>query len=642
MAYVIGKSEKNTNSIQKASISAEKQPFLNMRYETENTKIMKSVPTLPKIIAPFGSTSIKATLNHPEISNDPGPGSYDIDLNINKNLLSPGDNSNKFFITGDTRFKTKDNHVPGVGEYELINTSLNNNNKNILTPKKINKNIRITSHDFKSPRRIPSIPDKDTKFGFVEDKEGKMEIIKDPYKNQKFDGTRSNSIGPDRYNTILIKHNNAMDWKKAAKKTLELSKIKNKTDEFYDNYKYVNNLTNNSSNNNFDVLSEFYNYTYKTEGDVINSNNKKNQRVLNYKNSFTNRSTKSNLYNKNRIYKNENLGFKDHHDTSYIDLTSIPIRKKTKVITPGPGAYDPNIGNFNFEPKRNKFQNFGTYVSRNMFPIQRIKNSKNFLDKNNIYKAKNNNKSFDDKNKLNKFVRSLHNLKINLLKEQAMKIKKEKENIVGPGSYSPDLYFNIGNTINAYSKNNNNSRIEKKDDRNPIYISINENPGVGEYDVMGEIKKEIDYFLYMKRSKENKAKNDLKLKMENIRKNIKKKKEKKEIIIRKEYKDTEEYKIRQQFINNNYRPAFASAEPKFKEIGKKDDTNIGVGSYNLLYPEKKVTQIKIPFLSGAKKWSNSNFNKSNELNPNVGPGTYEQKSFFDWNKKSFNVQYKFK
>ena len=44
---------------------------------------------------------------------------------------------------------------------------------------------------------------------------------------------------------------------------------------------------------------------------------------------------------------------------------------------------------------------------------------------------------------------------------------------------------------------------------------------------MGEIKKEIDYFLYMKRSKENKAKNDLKLKMENIRKNIKKKKEKK-------------------------------------------------------------------------------------------------------------------
>ena len=51
-----------------------------------------------------------------------------------------------------------------------------------------------------------------------------MEIIKDPYKNQKFDGTRSNSIGPDRYNTILINHNNSMNWKKAAKKICNYQK----------------------------------------------------------------------------------------------------------------------------------------------------------------------------------------------------------------------------------------------------------------------------------------------------------------------------------------------------------------------------------------------------------------------------------
>ena len=41
MAYVMGKSEKNTNFIKKANIEEEKQPFLNMRYETENTKILK-------------------------------------------------------------------------------------------------------------------------------------------------------------------------------------------------------------------------------------------------------------------------------------------------------------------------------------------------------------------------------------------------------------------------------------------------------------------------------------------------------------------------------------------------------------------------------------------------------------------------
>jgi len=114
---------------------------------------------------------------------------------------------------------------------------------------------------------------------------------------------------------------------KSCKKNLWLSKIKNKTDEFYDNYKYVNNLTNNSTNNNFDVLLVFYNYTYKTEGDVINSKNKKNKRVLKYINSFTNRSTKSNVYNKNRIFINENLLLKEDYDKSYIDLTSVPIKK---------------------------------------------------------------------------------------------------------------------------------------------------------------------------------------------------------------------------------------------------------------------------------------------------------------------------
>ena len=131
--------------------------------------------------------------------------------------------------------------------------------------------------------------------------------------------------------------------------------------------------------------------------------------------------------------------------------------------------------------------------------------------------------------------------------------------------------------------------------------------------------------------------------MDNARKKKRKKKEKdKKFIIRKEYKDTEEYKIRQQFIKNNYRPPFGSAEPKFENFGSKDDSNIGVGSYNLMYPRKKIWQIKVPFLNGAKKWSNKNFEKNSKISGNVGPGTYEQRSFFDWNKKSFNVQYKLK
>ena len=644
----MGKSEKSTQFLRDLSTSTEKSKLKNKEnyksfYETDTTKTIKSMSILPKINIPFGSSSIKQTLQPSSISENPGPGSYDIEFDINKNILSTAEYPNKFFITGDTRFKTSKNNIPGVGEYNLNNTSINNN-KNTLTPKKISRNKKIVAHDFKSPRRIPSIPDKDTIFGFGEDKEGKMEILTDPYIDLKYDGTKSNSIGPDRYNTLIIKHNNALNWEKASKKNLELSKINNKTDDFYNyeknnnKYNYNNSLTSNNTKNNFDILNDFYNYANKTEGNTITFNN----RIIKKSYSKKKANLKKTLKSKNnyKIYKNENLGFKDNrYDTSYIDLTSVPLKKKPKVISPGPGAYDPIIGNFNFEPKKNRFQNFGTYESRNMFPIPRIKNNKHFLNSNiDDFNKFRKNRSLDDKNKLNKFERSLHKLKIDLLKDQSMKYKLEINNKIGPGKYSPELYYNIGNNIINITNNNSFAKKEYKDSD---YITANENPGVGEYDIMGKIKKEIEYILFLKKSKEEKERNDLKIKMDKARKIIRKKKEKK-FYVRKEYKDTEEYKIRQQYLKNYFRPAFDSAEPKFKNLGSKDDSNIAVGSYNLLYPMKKSRQIKAPFLNGAQKWSNKHYDKTNKSNVNVGPGTYEIRSFFDWNKKSFNVQYKFK
>lgn len=648
----MGKSEKTMNFAKEASTSTDKnnlkyqenpyinQPLINMRYDydIDNNNMAKSIPVIPKVNVPFGSTSIKDSLNNIVISDNPGPGSYDIEL---KNILSNLDSSNKFFITGDSRFKTSDNHIPGVGEYDLSNNPLNNNgNKNINQKKILSSYRRITLHEFKSPNRVPTIPDKDSKFGFGEDKEGKMELLIDPNLEQKFDGTRNNSIGPDRYNSYTFKHNNAINWDRTSKKILD-GKIKNnKTEDFYNNenydsYNYYRNLTSNSSKNNFEILTEFYNFANRTD-DENNLKNKKN------KNSITSKSTKYKIFNNKKLYKNEYLGLKDpNYDTSYIDLTSIPLKKKVKETTPGPGAYDPASGNFSAESKKYKYQNFGTYQSRNMFPIKRIRNYKNYLDNSiDIDKFnKKNMKTIDDKYKLNEYARSLHNFRINLLKEHSKRLKDEISNKLGPGSYSPDTYYNIGDKIN--NNNDNSNSIDKQGERKPIYISINENPGVGEYDITGELKKEIDYILLLKKSKENKAINDQKLKMESIRRKIRKKKEKENIVLRKEYKDTQEYKRRQQFLFNYYRPGFNSAEPKFKDFSK-DDTNVGVGSYNLIYPPKINKQIKVPFLIGSKKFSDKNYDKKDKISGNLGPGAYDHRSFFDWNKKSFNVQYKFK
>lgn len=179
-----------------------------------------------------------------------------------------------------------------------------------------------------------------------------MELLVDPNIDQKFDGTRNNSIGPDRYNAFVLKHNNAINWDRASKKILDGKNKNSKTEEFYNNdnydsYNYNRNLTSNSSKNNFEILTEFYNFANKTD-DENNLKNKKN------KNQIITKSTKYKIFNNKKLYKNEYLGLKDpNYDTSYIDLTSVPLKKREKEITPGPGAYDPASGNFSAEPKIN-------------------------------------------------------------------------------------------------------------------------------------------------------------------------------------------------------------------------------------------------------------------------------------------------
>ena len=160
---------------------------------------------------------------------------------------------------------------------------------------------------------------------------------------------------------------------------------------------------------------------------------------------------------------------------------------------------------------------------------------------------------------------------------------------------------------------------------------------MGEYDTLGEYKQNIEKNWSIIKSKKNQERIEHRIMLENHKKKLKKKERK---IIRLDYIDTEEYRIRKQFMKNMnaFRPPFNSAEPKFKSI-KKDDTN-GVLNEEFYYQKKDSKYSKVPFLSKAKRKSNEVID-SNSIEK-VGPGSYEQKSFFDWNKKSFNVQYKLK
>ena len=275
-----------------------------------------------------------------------------------------------------------------------------------------------------------------------------------------------------------------------------------------------------------------------------------------------------------------------------------------------------------------------------MFPIPK----KKFFNGNNIRLNTDNSinnfrfrkKLDENRNKLNKYKRLLHNLRFNIIKEQAMLYKKNVQDNLGPGTYSPK-------NISDLKKNNQMAKtLVINEERIPSYIDMNDNPGVGEYNVNGEFKQNVEKNLTLLKSKQDKEKYDQKIVLENFKKKWKNKQQRR--FIRIDYTETDEYKIRKQYMHNSlFRPPFNSAVPKFNQE-KKDDANIDIYTNEqdiIDYPPKKINNhLNIPFLSKAVRSCNQTIDANSEKK--IGPGSYEQKSFFDWNKKSFNVQYKLK
>jgi len=606
MAYVMGKSVKNV-PLRKSKKNTEFKIInsLNISKEEKNINAIRSnlISTAQKIAAPFGSSSIKTTLNPSKLSNDPGPGSYGQYPNPkNFNTIF---NPNKFFITGDTRFKSSDNHIPGVGEYNINMYNIYNNK--FSTPKKNSSYTykRLNLHEFILNEKLQTLPNKSRLYNNIIDPEDEelLNLFKSNNKDAKNEDSNFNSNDNSFFtNNINYKHNNAIDWKKVSKKNLETE--------------------NNSSLDSKRIPNDF---VMLTEFNVLNNNIQKDLKKI---------ISKNNLEPKQVLYKNNILGFKDNFDSNNINLTSIPFKNKENkkdLVEPGPGAYDPMNNNFRFEPKKNRYQNFGTYGSRNMRPIPMNKRSLRINTENNLNHLRFKKVLRDNMNKLNKYKRLLHNLRLNIIKEQAKQFKNNVENNLGPGSYSPESLFNLKRLkIKNLSKTIN---FNNKEERKPSYIEINENPGVGEYDTTGEYKNFIEKNMDLQKSNRNKERNDQKIMMENYKKKLKKRER---TIIRLDYVDTEEYRKRKLFMNSNnvFKPPFNSAVPKFKpekkigvDIPFIEDTN---------YHKKEMNHKNVPFLSKAKRWDK----EKNDVKS--GPGSYEQRSFFDWNKKSFNVQYKLK
>ena len=553
--------------------------------------LRKELKLGPESPAPFNISSKRKNSSD---SLSPGPGCYNLRQNILKknfsiNLTSPNEQSfdlysnepkENLFISSEPRFKN-DNDTslnPGPGSYNLSHFNINKSrNNNSSTKNLIPKNNII--HESLSPKRISSIPSKVNCFGYKIDDEGELNVQSDPKLHLKYSGDKNDCVGPGRYD---------INDKKKILGSVQFYKVSGRNLEKSD-------LSTNKSSIN---LSDF---------DISLSNKQQNRLIS----GFTKERNKKNM----KIYKNGNLVFKNDIKKEDMDLIK---KNNNKNDIPGPGEYYSEYGNAIIAPKPKdvKFQNFGSSQSRNSNLISRSY-SNNILDNLLLYPSLPN-KIKNEYNNIKNQRRPNSNIKINdnhsKIINKIREMRKKQKDLVGPGSYNLDKK-NKRPTSNIQYFNTLEKRFPEGQFDNHV-------PGPGIY------LNQIDW------SPQHKEFNKSKFDEEMIIYELERRKKKKIFDSGPSSADysPEKYNSIESLSKKNInkkRPPFNYCEKRFNMYDNKYFN--GPGSYNLR-KDIAITEGNIPFSVGEKR-----FDFDNKFDDGASPASYDRDSYFDWNKKSFNV-----
>ena len=515
----------------------------------------------------YNSYSIK-NIFEPKKSNDKRISEFPTKVGLNKRRNITLENK---LIIPDNNFQSKNQFKRKASEKAI------NNENNVY------KTSSISLEPF-SPRRILTIPTQNNHFGYTVDEKGNVELLEDPDIYEKFNGTKNNSVGPDRYNIFPSPRKKfVIDWSKN---------------------------TDNKDILNKNFLSDIKNIKLLSKLDNLFLTN-----VVNKKNINKNDEIKSELS------KNNNPRIKDFKkEEEYLKQKFLNYEKQKQEMQAyiGPGSY--NLSDeFIITPKKDKFQNFGSSKSRNLDSKKKAKS--NSIDENIKYYfliEKNKENKFENNDKMNIYKNSkffTYKLKAKLLKEKNIFDKKMIEENLGPGSYeTKENKIKRDNKVGSFGSLEKRNLEYNKDDK---YWD-------GTYLPLEDWTKKFKKNSKIERKKEN---------ILNIFEDLNAKKENNDDE-KFDQKEEDEAKIN---INNNmYRPGFGSDEPRFYVFQNDINEFNGVGSYNLI-PQRKIKAQFAPFIYSSKR---HNVVK-NDNNPQLGPGTYNKfDTFFQWNKKSYNVKIK--
>ena len=521
---------------------------------------------------------------------------------------------------------------PGPGQYFPLSVKKKDKAAKLREEEYFSKQ-KIKIKKINEFQRIPTIPSKIQEFGFEILDNGSLVQKQNPDMYKTFSGEKGDTVGPGSYE--IEKPSN---WRKTG---TEWSKLKVERD--------FNKKIKTGKNSSICLTSTNYSETgNNTKNSFYSPTNSNSIRKLNYASNETENSSQKNLINitspetgltRNRL-KEKNI-FKCRI-LNCMRFNGKKVNKKETFETvirgnfPGPGYYyDPfRTSSFFIKPTPEFKQFFGSKLER--FPS-------NNTEQNNLgpgeYYEKDMNKTSTGfapfSSKANRFYASF--------------IPENKSEIPGPGEYTLKGFTSKPFTTKATSLTPK-ARFGSNEKR---FVDIINNkwkysvPGPGYYN-----PEEIKFDWDNKYTKTFYGKNIFKLITNSNNKNIQLRKfffDKKNILKKEKSPPIGTYNPgmifsidynnrKKVFETKNNKVAFKSTfNKKKKKMKNKIDPhniNIGPGYY---YHEKKNKNLKPSpqfYISSheSDKWFKN-------ANPNVGPGKYDIDNYYDWNKKSFNINF---
>ena len=555
----------------------------------------------------------------------PGPGTYNINNNMikksynkfinsdKKKLDNVDDNSPICFLSNQKRFKTDNFEIsPGPGQYYSEKKLKKDESKKLISK------YRITYRKTFSPNRVISIP-----YNLDErSNDEQVELMHDNNKSKEKDKFNSK----DNINKDDINH------KIFSSKNNKENGLSNSNSQFESN----NFLS--SKNSTFPTISNSIS--------IINYNNNISSNLDKY---FHLEKTMKELKLSNTNTYKYNYSYNNIHEKNGSNTII------SRNIGPGPGQYSVyNI--YDKKSKDVKFQNFGSSSVRDIFSSLNVKNYKNFFKEKNLDNINDNmnniitinnkkskiakSKSFKDKNKYKNLskLKVFYKSKEDILKEKHIYEKELSLNSPGPGAYETE------NSKNTHIKKLNFENFGSLEKRFPISSSGVNTPGPGKYLSLkywgNKDKIKHNSFIPKNIIKDNAKR--VKILKDNIftKKLISEKNKSPSVGLYSPEKinciDYENQKLKEKRpIFNFY--GFGSTIDRVKLLNNKKEEKVDQ-IYNLDYPEVKIGQQIAPFLSNTERKESENF-IIKDNNTKTGPGSYKADSYFDWNKKSYNLLY---